>query len=89
MSEDLNDAEFWLNLMRLTGSNMAVEGFAHIEELIDSDRLDERTLRRLHGALRSLSQKASSKAAILEGKRKYPWEFSRHTTLSQPEGTGQ
>lgn len=71
----LDDQEFWLDFVRLTGSNMAVDGFAHIEALIDSDRLNERTLRRLHGALRSLSQKASSKASLLEAKRTRPWEF--------------
>lgn len=68
------DDEFWLDLVRRTGSNMAVEGFAHIEELIDGDRLDEATLRRLHGALRSISQKAWTKAAMLERRRRYPWE---------------
>lgn len=72
---DPDDDEFWLDLVRLTGSNMAVEGFAHIEELIDSDRLDEPTLRRLFAALRSLSQKASSRASLMEAKRKRPWEF--------------
>lgn len=68
------DDEFWLGLVRRTGSNLAVEGFAHIEDLINSDRLDERTLRRLHGALRSLSQLAWTKASRLEVERKRPWE---------------
>jgi len=68
--------EFWLDLVRLTGSNLAVDGYGHIEGLIDGDRLDERTLRRLHGALRSLSQKAAGKASLMEAKRLRPWEFA-------------
>jgi len=67
--------EFWLDFVRRTGSNMAVEGFAHIEELIDGNRLDERTLRQLYSALRSLSQKALTKAGQIEASRKRPWEF--------------
>jgi hypothetical protein len=70
-----DDEEFWLALVRLTGSNLAVEGFAHIEDLIVDNRLDEQTLHRLHGALRSLSQRSLEKARELEAKRKRPWEF--------------
>lgn len=70
-----DEEEFWMDLVRRTGSNLAVEGFAHIEDLIADDRLDETTLRRLHGALRSLSQRALSKAGEMEAKRKRPWEY--------------
>lgn len=70
-----DDEEFWLDLVRRTGSNLAVDGFGHIEDLISGDRLDETTLRRLHGALRSLAQQALSKAGEMEAKRKRPWEY--------------
>ena len=70
-----NNEEFWLDLVRRTGSNLAVEGFSHIEDLIRDDRLDETTLRRLHGSLRSLAQRAADKADELEAKRKRPWEY--------------
>ncbi len=70
-----DDEEFWLDLVRKTGSNLAVDGFGHIEDLIHENRLDEHTLRRLHGALRSLSQQALTKASEMEAKRKRPWEF--------------
>lgn len=74
-SPQIDDEEFWLSFIRRTNSNLAVEGFAHIEELIAGDRLDESTLNRLSGALRSLSQMARTKAALLEDMRKHPWEY--------------
>ena len=70
-----DEEEFWLDFVRRTGSNLAVDGFGHIEDLIANDRLDETTLRRLHGALRSLSQRALAKAGEMEAKRKRPWEY--------------
>lgn len=70
-----DEEEFWLDFVRRTGSNLAVEGFGHIEDLIVNDRLDESTLRRLHSALLSLSQRALDKAGEMESRRKRPWEY--------------
>lgn len=66
---------FWLDCVRALGSNSATDGFASIEELIVAGKLDERELRRLATACRSLMDLAKDKAALIEAQRKRPWEF--------------
>lgn len=67
--------EFWLSTVRSLGSNSATDGFASIETLIAADKLDERELRRLASACRSLMDAAKDKASLVEAQRKRPWEF--------------
>lgn len=70
-----DEEAFWLDLVRRSGSNMAVDGYAQIEDIIHSNRLDEASLRRLSVALRSLHQQALERANDLQARRKRPWEF--------------
>lgn len=67
--------EFWLDAVRSLGGNAATDGFAAIEELIASRRLNSRELRRLQYACRSLSDRAASAASEAEAREKRPWEF--------------
>lgn len=67
--------EFWLDAVRKCGSNGATDGFATLEELIASDRLDEAELRSLFSALRSLSQKAWDTASLKRDKSLRPWDW--------------
>lgn len=68
--------DFWLNAVRSLGSNSATDGFASIEALIAADKLNERELRRLASACRSLMDAAKDKASLCEAQSKRPWEFA-------------
>jgi predicted Zn-dependent protease len=71
----LNDETFWLDCVRSLGSNSATDGFASLEELVRSDKLDARQLRRLASACRSLMDAAKDKAAEAEDRVKRPYAY--------------
>lgn len=75
MEAVVSDGDFWLDAVRKCGSNSATAGFADLEELIASGKLSSRDLRSLHGALRSIAQRAWDGAAEQDARAKRPWEY--------------
>lgn len=69
------DDGFWLDRVRLLGGNQAPAAYSDIESLIRSGDMNERQLRSLSSALRSLSQLAGDKAAEAADRRKRPWVY--------------
>ena len=67
--------EFWASAIQKLGSNSASNAFADLEDFIASGRMNERQLRSLASALRSISQKASDAAAVVQERRKFPFKF--------------
>ena len=70
----MNDG-FWLDMVRRLGGNQAPAAYSDIENLIQTGNMNERQLRSLSSALRSLSQSASDKAADIADRRKRPWAY--------------
>lgn len=75
MSNEQPD-EFWIEFVRRCGSNSATSGYADIEAMIQSGRLDAKQLRLLSTSLRALSDLARDGAADQEDRIKRPWAHS-------------
>ena len=53
---NFDDDGYWLECVRRSGSNSAVNGWSDLVEFVQSGRADDRTISGLHAAIRSLSQ---------------------------------
>ena len=72
-----DDKSFWQDAIAKSGSNLAASAYADLVAVIDSGKLDARSLRRFSTALRSIAQHAGMKASDLEDRAKRPWAYAR------------